>query len=54
MRHPMREGYWYSVIRKLESIWQRIDALDTEGNANTNDLGPDYWAVIWEINSNYS
>ena len=29
MRHPMREGYWYSVIRKLENIWQRIDALDT-------------------------
>jgi hypothetical protein len=29
-----------------ENIRQRIDAL---GNANTNDLGPEYWAVIWEI-----
>jgi len=28
-------------------MWNQIDALEIGGNVNTNDLGPDYWAVIW-------
>jgi hypothetical protein len=32
-----------------ELIKKRIDALATGENANTNDLGPDYWALIWKI-----
>jgi len=36
-------------IEQVEDIWQRIVALDTGENANTNELGPEYWAVIWEI-----
>ena len=42
----MRHGCWNFLIRVSEKIRQRIEALDT---ANTNDLGPKYWAVIWEI-----
>jgi hypothetical protein len=45
----MRHGCWNFLIRVSEKIRQRIDALDTGGNANTNDLRPEYWAVIWEI-----
>jgi hypothetical protein len=32
-----------------ENIQMQIDALATGENANTNDLGPDYWALIWEV-----
>jgi hypothetical protein len=46
--HPMRE-FDYFGINQAEDIWQRIVALDTGENANTNKLGPEYWAVIWEI-----
>jgi hypothetical protein len=28
---------------------RRFDALSTGENANTNDLGSDYWTPIWEI-----
>jgi hypothetical protein len=49
MWHPMRRGYWYFLIKVSENIRKQIDALETWGNANTNDLGPEYWAFIWEI-----
>ena len=47
----MREGYSkYIVIEQAEDIRQRIIAAWMTGeNANTNDLGPEYWTVIWEI-----
>jgi len=44
----MRQGCCF-VIEVSEDMRQRIDALDTGGNANTNDLRPEYWAVIWEM-----
>jgi len=49
MWHPMREGFCSIIIKRTQNIRQRIDALHTEENANTNDLGPEYLAVIWEI-----
>jgi len=49
MWHPLRQGSCESIIMYSELIKKRIDALATGENANTNDLGPDYWALIWEV-----
>jgi hypothetical protein len=47
----MRDAFEYTVIEQAEAIRQRIIALamDAGENANTNDLEPEYWTVIWEI-----
>ncbi|KAN0072615.1 hypothetical protein V8E54_009544 [Elaphomyces granulatus] len=38
----LRDGFFLDLER-------RFDALSTGENANTNDLGSDYWTPIWEI-----
>jgi len=53
MWHPLRQGSCESIIMYSELIKKRIDALATGENANTNDLGPDYWALIWEVATAY-
>ena len=49
MWHPMNRVFRKIHLQEARNIRLRIDALNTGGNANTDDLGPEYWAVIWEV-----